>query len=153
MSDQLSLFGQSVSLLQIGIFVAGLAVGISSSWFAFPRAPETPNPVAPSAQATSQPPSKEKPVEEEEEDEEDEEYDDDGELLSEDEKDPENVPHKLVRLHSHISIVISLAIYHANMPLSASHCSYRSENGPWKSGSPMWPCDSRCLQIYSEGES
>ena len=98
MSDQISVLGSQIPIWQIGFFVAGIAVGASSVWLLGKQTPKsTPlvveKPVQPAPGS-----GKTENEAEEEENEEDEEWDSDDEMLEEDENDPENVPHKMVRV-------------------------------------------------------
>lgn len=97
----MSLFGYPVSLWQVGIFVSGIAVGATSVFVFGNQVPKTSPIVAPKPTDKGRNEKKlEEDAEEDEEEEEDEEWDSDYELLEEDEKDPDNVPHKMVRLNA-----------------------------------------------------
>lgn len=101
MSDQLPLFGQMNSMWQLSLFVAGIAVGASSVWLLGKPAPVVPIQASVQPEAKAKPAEPEEKEEELEEDEEDEEWDSDDDIPEEDLNDPENVPHKMVRLNSY----------------------------------------------------
>lgn len=78
------------------MFISGVAIGASGVWFTQNQTNQQ-LPIA--AQKEGNPISKpelDENEEEIEEEEEDEEWDSDDELMEEDLKDPENVPHKMV---------------------------------------------------------